>query len=68
MFLDVFNRKCEFLESRPMINLSTDASQNGIGSCFEDDWLYSYLAVDYPWLNDSHINCNEAISVVLAAS
>ena len=66
-FLQVLNRKCDFLESRPVTGLSTDVSQDSIGACFEGEWLYYYLVVDYPWLSYFHVKYKEAIYIILAA-
>ena len=66
-FLETFNGKCDFLDDYPVTTLCTDASTNGVGAWFEENWFYSYLPVDFPWSTHLHINYKEAICVVLAA-
>ena len=66
-FLDTFNGKCDFLDSRPITDLQTDACASGLGAFFKGDWFYSNLLVDAQPLAHLHINFKEALCVVFAA-
>ena len=65
-FLEVFNGHCQFHDSRPVLNLHTDACSTGVGAEFEGDWFYSNLLVDFPDFSGKHINYKEALCVLLA--
>ena len=65
-FLQEFNGKCDFLDSRPVTSLHTDACSSALGASFGSDWFYSKLHVDFPELVSLHINFKEAICVVLS--
>ena len=66
-FLVTFNGKCDFLDSRPITDLQTDACAYGLGAFFKGDWFYSNFLVDAQPLAHLHINFKEALCVVFAA-
>ena len=66
-FLDTFNGKCDFLNSRPFTDLQTDECASGLGAFFKGDWFYSNLLVDAQPLAHLHINYKEALCVAFAA-
>ena len=65
-FLDTFNGKCDFLDSRPITDLQTDACASGLGAFFKGDLFYSNLLVDAQPLAYLHINYKEALCVVFS--
>ena len=46
----VFNGKCLFLDSKPLVEVQTDACYEAAGAYFGGDWLYyNFTAEQEPW-------------------
>ena len=67
IFLDRFNGKAACLDSVPVINVYTDASGQGGGGTFNNDWFYLNWQVDWPAVSFLHINNLEILAILLAA-
>ena len=54
-FLVVFNGKCLFLDSEPLVEVQTDACYEAAGAYFGGDWLYYNFTAESRALVDLHI-------------
>ena len=66
-FLVVFNGTCLFLDSKPLVEVQTDACYEAAGAYFGGDWLYYNFTAESKALVDLHINYKETLAVVMAA-
>jgi len=66
-FLESFNGKDDFLDTRPVTDLQTDACTSGLGAVFQGDWFYLHFLPEMPSLFLMHINFKEALCIVFAA-
>ena len=66
-FLVVFSGKCLFLDSKPLVEVQTDACYEATGAYFGGDWLYYNFTAESRALVDLHINYKETLAVVMAA-
>ena len=58
----------KYMLFKPSVHvIQIDASKNGSGFVFNQDWGYVNWKVDFPQVAKCHINCKETISAVLAA-
>ena len=66
-FFKLFNGKQLFLDSRPVVDVQTDACFDGMGFFYAGDWAYVHFASALPHLSDLHITQKETLAVVMAA-
>ena len=66
-FLSVFNGRHLFLDSKPVLDVQTDACYDAAGAYFAGDWSYFHFGSESPVLSALHINHKETLAVVLAA-
>ena len=68
-FMAVFNGTVHFVDDVPVpaADFSTDASNEGGGAFYRQDWFYANWEMDLPSLADAHINAKELHTVCLAA-
>ena len=58
---------CLFLDSKPLVEVQTDACYEAAGAYFGGDWLYYNFTAESKELADLHINHKETLAVVTAA-
>ena len=66
-FLKPFNGKQLFLDSRPVVDVQTDACFDGMGAFYAGDCSYVHFASALSHLLDLHITQKETLAVVMAA-
>ena len=67
-FLARFNGKCPFLDTRPVVDVQTDACPVAAGAWFRGDWYYSNFQMDAAEPHHAlHINHKETLAIILAA-
>ena len=66
-FMHSFNGMSFIINKGPDVIVHTDACDVGAGGYCEGDYFYCNWSVDWPTIQDSHINLKELAAVVLAA-
>ena len=67
-FLDSFNGRCDFLDPNPVLDVYTDACNEGLGAYYLGDWLYLNFSVDISTLANLAMPYKEALAIIFAAS